>query len=244
MTGARLVRDRPTLLIYLLLAVFASYVYGLSAAVPLLRIDQRTSAAVASLHGTAMAVVTIAAGLALPALTRRYGRRATTWFGVAGMNAGMLLVMFSSALPLTLLGYGLAGGFGSVMLYAATAALNDHHGPAGTAAISEANAVAVIVGMAATFLISACAHTPLGWRAALLLTPVLTVLVVLAMGRVWTAPAVPPETSRGTGGEEGRATGAARCCSAAWRWSSASTCGAPRCCRRRPGSTRRRRRPG
>ena len=65
------------------------------------------------------------------------------------------------------------------------AALSEHHGPAGPAAISEANAVGVVVGMAATFLLSATAQTALGWRAALLLTPALTALLALTMGRVW-----------------------------------------------------------
>ncbi|MFF4197710.1 MFS transporter [Nonomuraea sp. NPDC001831] len=184
----RLVRDRPTWLIYFLLGTFATFVYGLSAALPLLRADQRTTATVAGLHGTAMAVGTIGAGLALPLLTRLLGRRSTCWFGLAGMNAGVLLVMATSALPLTLLGYGLAGGFGSVMLYAAMAELSDHQGAAGPAALSEANAVGVLVGMVATFVLSQVAQSALGWRAALLVTPAVSVLLALSLGRSWPAP--------------------------------------------------------
>ncbi|MCA2229836.1 MFS transporter [Nonomuraea aurantiaca] len=188
--STRLTRDRPTWLIYLILGTFATFIYGLSAALPLLRLQQRTSGTVAGLHGTAMAVGTILAGLSLPLLTRRYSRRVTTWIGLAGMNAGVLLVVLFSALPLTLLGYGVAGGFGSIALYSAMAALSEHHGAAGSAALSEANAVGVVVGVAATFLLSAIAQTALGWRAALLLTPALTALLVLTMGRVW-----PPATT-------------------------------------------------
>ncbi|MEV4178355.1 MFS transporter [Nonomuraea sp. NPDC049709] len=181
----RLIRDRPTWLVYLLLSTFATYLYGLSAALPLLRADQRTSATVAGLHGTSMALGTIAAGLLLPLLTRRFGRRATSWIGLAGMNAGLLAVLPTDALALTLLGYGVAGGFSSILLYTSMAALSDHHGPAGPAAISEANAVGVLVGMGMTFGLSVVAQTALGWRAALLLTPVASVLLALAMGRVW-----------------------------------------------------------
>ncbi|WP_219463213.1 MFS transporter [Nonomuraea rhizosphaerae] len=180
-----LVRDRPTWLIYLQLGTFATFVYGLSAAVPLLRIDQGTSGTVAGLHGTAMAAGTIAAGLCLTLLTRRYGRRATAWAGLAGMNAGVLMVAASSALPVTLLGYAVAGAFGSMALYTAMAALSEHHGPAGAAALSEANAVGVVIGAAATFLLSGVAQTALGWRAALLITPALTLVLAVAMGRVW-----------------------------------------------------------
>ncbi|GAA3625153.1 hypothetical protein GCM10022419_133420 [Nonomuraea rosea] len=182
----RLVRDRPTWLIYLQLGTFAIFLYGLSAALPLLRADQRTSATVAGLHGTAMALCTIAAGLALPLLTRRFGRRATSWIGIAGMNAGVLLVLPTDSLVLTLLGYGLSGGFGSVMLYTSMAALSDHQGAAGPAALSEANAVGVVVGMTVTFGLSVVAQTALGWRAALLITPIASALLAVTMGRTWT----------------------------------------------------------
>ncbi|MEV4181756.1 MFS transporter [Streptosporangium canum] len=184
-TPVRLIRDRATWLIYLQLGTFATYLYGLSAALPMLRVDQGVSQAVAGLHGTAMAIGGILTGLALPWLTRRIGRRAVTWLGLAGMNAGVLLVVAGTALPVTLLGYGVAGGMASITLYAGMAALNDHHGPAGAAAISEANAVGVTIGVAAPFVVSLAAQTALGWRAALLMTPVLTALLALTMGRVW-----------------------------------------------------------
>ncbi|SDL20373.1 Predicted arabinose efflux permease, MFS family [Nonomuraea maritima] len=183
----RLVRDRPTWLVYLLLATFASFVYALSAAVPLLRADQGTSATVAGLHGTAMALGTVAAGLALPALTRRLGRRVTTWTGMAGMNVGVLMVLSTDALAVTLLGYAVSGGFGAFMLYTAMAALSDHHGPQGAAALSEANAVGVLAGMGVTFVLSMVAQSALGWRAALVVTPVASVVLALTMGRVWPA---------------------------------------------------------
>ncbi|GAA3712275.1 MFS transporter [Nonomuraea antimicrobica] len=193
--SARLVRDRPTWLVYLQLGTFATFLYGLSAALPLLRADQRTSATVAGLHGTSMALGTIVAGLLLPLLTRRLGRRATCWIGLAGMNAGVLMILITDALPMTLLGYGVSGGFGSIMLYTCMATLSDHHGPAGPAAISEANAVGVVVGMAMTFGLSVVAQTALGWRVALLATPITSVLLALAMGRVW-----PDRRAAGAGG--------------------------------------------
>ncbi|MFC7718659.1 MFS transporter [Nonomuraea recticatena] len=181
---------------------------------PLLRVDLGVSAAVGALHGTAMAAATIVAGLALPFLTRAYGRRLVIWIGLAGMNAGVTLVMLSASLPFTLLGFALAGGFGSVMLYTAMAALSDHHGPAGPAAISEANAIAVVVGVASTFLLSLAAQSALGWRAALLFTPALTALLIVTVGRtrLGEGPAVP---ARVTGRPDWRfhvACGVLSCC--------------------------------
>ncbi|MEU8381303.1 MFS transporter [Streptosporangium sp. NPDC048865] len=199
----RMVRDRATWLIYLQLGVFATYLYGLSAALPLLRLDQGTSQAVAGLHGTAMAAGGIVTGLVLSWLTARIGRRAAGWTGVAGMGAGTLMVAAApTVLPVTLLGYLVAGGMSSITLYSGMAALDDHHGPAGPAAISEANAVCVFVGIGVPFVVSVAAQSAFGWRAALLVTPVLAVLLALTMGRVRI-----PEPGAGAGAaaaEEGR----------------------------------------
>lgn len=207
----RLTRDRATWLIYLQLGVFATYLYGLSAALPMLRADLGVSQTVAGLHGTAMAIGGILTGLALPRLTRRIGRRATTWTGLTGMSAGVLLVFSGDALPITLLGYGIAGGMGSVSLYTGMSVLSDHHGPAGPAAISEANAVGVSVGLGAPFVVSLAAQSALGWRAALLVTPALTVLLALVLGRVWIpergkaerGKTAPGETGHGRRGDTG-----------------------------------------
>ncbi|MEU4834464.1 MFS transporter [Streptosporangium sp. NPDC023615] len=201
-TPVRLVRDRPTWLVYLQLGVFATYLYGLSAALPLLRIDQQLSQAVAGLHGTSMAVGGILTGLVLPRLTARIGRRAVIWTGLAGMSLGTFLVAAApTVLPVTLLGYGIASGMASIAMYSGMAALDDRHGPAGPAAISEANAVCVIVGIGVPFVVSVAAQSALGWRVALLMPTVLTVLLALFMGRVRVpehpdaAPAQPPEAA-------------------------------------------------
>ncbi|GIH64435.1 MFS transporter [Microbispora siamensis] len=191
----KVTRDSPTWLIYLQLATFATYLYGMSAALPLLRAELGVSQAVGGLHGTGMALGGIAGGLALPTLTRRFGRRVVTWAGLAGMNAGVLLVLVGHALPFTLAGFTLAGACGSTALYVMMAVLSDHHGPAGAAVISEANAVAVIAGIAATYAFSVVAESPAGWRPALLVPVASTLLLALFMGRVWVPPApVPPRS--------------------------------------------------
>ncbi|GIH69878.1 MFS transporter [Sphaerimonospora thailandensis] len=178
-------RDLPTWLVYLQLATFATYLYGMSAALPTLRDELGVSQAVAGLHGTGMAVGGIVGGLFLPALVARFGRRAITWAGLTGMNAGVLIVMFGHALPYTLLGYTVAGGCGSMALYAVMAVLSDHHGAAGPAAISEANAFGVIAGIAVTYVFSLMAGSTTGWRPALGIPVAATVLLALIMGRVW-----------------------------------------------------------
>ncbi|MFC6086868.1 MFS transporter [Sphaerisporangium aureirubrum] len=180
----RLIRDRVTWLIYLQLVIFATYLYGMSAALPLLRIDQGVSQAVAGLHGTAMAVGGILTGLVIPWLVSRFGRGPATWIGVFTTACGALLVVLTSALPGTLLGYGLASGGGTVTLYVGMSVLSGHHGQAGPAAINEANAVGVTVGIGASYLISVLGQSTLGWRAGILITPIAAVLLLIVMGRV------------------------------------------------------------
>ena len=143
-----------------------------------------------------MALGGIAAGLALPALTRRFGRRRVAWAGLAAMNAGVLVVAFGHSLPFTLAGFTLAGSCGTLSLYVVMAVLSDHHGPAGAAAISEANAVGVTSGIATTYAFSVVAESAIGWRPALFVPVVATLLLALVMGRVWVPPMpAPPPAS-------------------------------------------------
>ena len=46
---------------------------------PLLRADQHTSLTIAGLHGTAMGIASICAGLLNPHLAHRFGRDNTAW---------------------------------------------------------------------------------------------------------------------------------------------------------------------
>ncbi|WP_203884634.1 MFS transporter [Planotetraspora kaengkrachanensis] len=186
----------------MVLATFATYLYGLSAALPTLRAELGVSQAVGGLHGTAMAVGGVVAGLTLPLLSVRFGRRVTVWAGLVVMNAGILIVILGDALPLTLTGFAVAGTAGSLTLYVVMAALSDHQGPAGPAAISEANAVAVIAGIAVSYLFSVLAGSAVGWRAALCVPVVATALLAVTMGRVWIPPRLttaPPAADRPAG---------------------------------------------
>lgn len=186
MRAVTFTRDRPTWLIYLQLCIFATYLYGLSAALPLLRAELGVTQTVAGLHGTGMAIGGIVSGIALPKLTSRFGRRTMAWVGLVGMNAGVFAVALSNALPNTLLGYTLAGGSGAITLYVTMATLSDHHGPAtGPAAISEANAVAVVAGIATSYMFSVAAGSAIGWRSAMYAPIIATTLLAVIMGRVW-----------------------------------------------------------
>lgn len=184
----RLVRDRLTWLVYGLMAVYGYFVYGFGPSVPLLRDDQDVSRAVSGLHGTALALGAVVAGLTSAGLVARFGRGPVLRLGLAGLAAGVVVYTATAALPLTLLGALIAGSAGSVVLNTHSAVLSDRHVLGGPASISEANALAAGVGLLAPLVIGVAAGSTLGWRAGMLVTVVLAALVLAASATI----AVPP----------------------------------------------------
>lgn len=181
---ATLVRDRVTWLIYSQLAVYGYFVYGFGPSVLLLRDEQQVSRTVSGLHGTALAGGAVLAGLVGARLVRRWGRAAVLRVGLAGLALGIVVVTAATALPLTLLGALLAGTFGALMLNTDSAVLSDHHGAAGPAAISEANALAAATGLLAPLIIGTAAATSLGWRPGFAVAAALAMALLLSSARV------------------------------------------------------------
>lgn len=176
----RLSRDLATWLIYLQLGLWGYFNYGFGPIVPLLRDEQGTSAAVAGLHSTAIAVGAVAGGALYPHLSRRFGRGPVLWACQAVIAAcvlGYVLLpaYFAVTIGLTIViataGIAAIGGIVS--------ALSERHGPAGPAAISEANAVACAAGLVAPLVIGAAMRAGLGWRAGLALLVALIALVAV-----------------------------------------------------------------
>jgi fucose permease len=192
----QLVRDRFTWLGYAQLAVFGYFVYGFGPVVPLLRDEQHTSRAVASLHSTAFAVGAVVGGALLPWLVRRFGRSRVVWAGLAGLAVAVVGLSFSHVLAATL-SWALVGSMlGGLVVNALNAALSEHHGPGGSAAISEANAIAAGVGVIAPLAIGATVTAGLGWRPGLAVVAgavVLLAAVVMVVRVPAPARPAPPE---------------------------------------------------
>lgn len=161
----RLVRDLPTWLIYLQLALWGYFNYGFGPVVPLLRDEQGTSAAMAGLHSTAIAAGAVAGGALYPVLSRRYGRGPVLWACQAVIAAGVLGFVFLPAhFPVTIALTALIAVAGIAAIGGIVSALSEHHGAAGPAAISEANAAACAAGLIAPLVIGATMRAGLGWR--------------------------------------------------------------------------------
>jgi predicted MFS family arabinose efflux permease len=176
-SGPEFLRTRLTWLTYAQLAVFGYFLYGFGPSVPLQRDDLHLSSAVGGLHGTALATGSTLAGLTFALLSRRVGRTGTLRVGLLGLAAGTLLYCLVPALPVTLAGALVCGLFGSYVVTGSVAVLSVAHGPAGPAAISEANAGAAGAGLVAPLLLGVGAAAGIGWQPGLLVAAVAAVCV-------------------------------------------------------------------
>ncbi|GAB4046678.1 MFS transporter [Catellatospora paridis] len=176
----RLSRDLATWLIYLQLGLWGYFNYGFGPIVPLLRDEQGTSAAVAGLHSTAIAVGAVAGGALYPHLSRRFGRGPVLWACQAVIAAGVLgFVLLPAYFAVTIGLTMVIATAGIAAIGGIVSALSERHGPAGPAAISEANAVACAAGLVAPLLIGGAMRAGLGWRAGLALLVALIALVAV-----------------------------------------------------------------
>lgn len=179
-----LVRDRFTWMVYLQLATYGFFLYSFTPAVTLLRDDEHTSRAISGLHGTGLAVGAVAAGLVSAKLIARFGRGRVLWGALAVVCLGVVIFVSCSVVPITIAGAIVAGFGGTILVNATSAALTSHHkGPAGGAAVTEANGTGSAIGLFAPLLLGGSIALGAGWRPGTLITVVMAAAVAIAFGR-------------------------------------------------------------
>lgn len=183
----RLHRDPITWLIYLQLGIWGYFLYGFAPVVPLLRDEQGVGSGVASLHSVALAGGALVGGAAFPALSRRLGRGSSMWLGLVGFAAGVVALCLLRPVVATVASTLLIATFGTVLISGVVAALGERHGPAGPAAIAEANAIASGMGAVAPLVVGATVAAGLTWRPAIAVVVGFTVLIALA-ARIFRVP--------------------------------------------------------
>jgi predicted MFS family arabinose efflux permease len=171
-------RDRLTLAMYGHLAVYGFFLYCFGPAQPLLRDEQETSRTVAGLHGTALALGSITAGLLNTRIAHRFGAERASWIGMTIAAAGMVDLIAFHSLTFTLLGALITGIGGSIAINSSTSVFHEHL-PTQQAekALTEANAGASLFGAAGTTLVGLLAASRFGWRSAFLVALIGMVLV-------------------------------------------------------------------
>ncbi|MCX4474391.1 MFS transporter [Micromonospora sp. NBC_01655] len=189
----RLTHDRTTWLAYAQLALWGFFLYGFGPVVPLLRDEQGTTAAVAGLHSTAIAVGALLGGALFAPVARRIGRGRAAWLGLAGVAVGVAGFGTLRPLPATLAAVVVIATFGMMVISGVNVVLTAHHGPAAPAALTEANAACAGMGILAPLVIGATVDAGLGWRPVLAVEVGLIALLALAaLAFRVRLPATPP----------------------------------------------------
>ncbi|MEU3453875.1 MFS transporter [Micromonospora sp. NPDC006766] len=176
----RLIHDKTTWFTYAQLGLWGFFLYGFGPVVPLLRDEQGTSAAVAGLHSTGIAVGALLGGALFAPVARRLGRGPTIWLGLAGVAAGVAALGLLRPLPATLAAVAVIATFGMLVVSGVNVVLTTHHGPAAPAALTEANAACAGMGILAPLVIGAAVNSGHGWRPVMAVEVGLIALVAVA----------------------------------------------------------------
>lgn len=167
-TAIPFVRDRVTLLMYLLLAVFAYLQAAPGLVVVHLRSELDLSYTVGGLHVAAFAAGSTVAGAVAARLEAALGRGVLLWSAAAVMAVGAVGLTVGPFAVATI-GAALVMGAGAgLLLVTVQAVLADHHGAGRTVALAEANVAASLGYLGLVGTLSLSAALGLGWRTAVL----------------------------------------------------------------------------
>jgi MFS family permease len=190
-------RDRLTWVAYVLLAFFGYLQAAPGLVVVHLRAELGLNYSIGGLHVAAFAGGSMVAGVVATRLEQVVGRRTLLWFAVAVMGAGAIGLTAGGVAAVTV-GSVLVMGFGGgLLLVTAQAALADHHGERRTVALAESSLAASIAYLALIGMLSLAAVVHLGWRAALLVSLAVPVLVWARNRRLEIAAPPPSRTAQG-----------------------------------------------
>ena len=153
-------RDRYFWNISLQTAIVATFLGGFGPAQSLLQKNQGTSLTVAGLHGTAMGLASIVAGVINTRIAHRFGREAAAWIGIIIFGIGALSIASFHSVFVTIPGVLVAASGVSLTINSMVTSLTHHYGTSGAKiAISQANAISALGMITGTTVISLAALT-------------------------------------------------------------------------------------
>jgi MFS family permease len=160
-------RDRFTWLAYLLVAFFAYLQASWGPLMPFLRDEMHLSYTIAGLHFSAFALGMVLAGLSSRRVNVWWGSCFAIWGGAAGMALGVVLLIFSHTVMLTIFSALLMGLLGSVLKNTVQANVAELHGQHRTVALTEMSAVGSASAGLVPLVIGGFTYFGGGWRPAL-----------------------------------------------------------------------------
>ena len=185
-TRHAVLRDRSTWITYVQVGLFGYFLYSFGPSIALLRDESGTSRAIASLHGTAMAIGSVLVGLVAPYVVRSIGRGRMMRTGSVLVAIGLALyVAGGGVLALTLLGILVASVGGTLALVGANAFMPDHQdrGPATPQAMSEMHAFGAVMGLLGPLAVGLAVGLAWGWRPAVVAGGVAFLVLEVVRGR-------------------------------------------------------------
>lgn len=199
MTSSIYSRDRIFWLLALQTGVFGIFMGGFGPALPLLRADQGTSAAIAGLHGTALGVASIIAGYLNAPVVHKFGRYKSIWLGLIVFNIGAMSFIilpkpWQTITAILLAGIGLSTAVNNSFTY-----LSSHYKQNSARALSQANGVNSFFVLLGNFVVGMIAGTQFSWRLGLILCLPFAIILYLLLGRQHNPEHVPDESGRQRG---------------------------------------------
>ncbi|GDX16103.1 hypothetical protein LBMAG04_06130 [Actinomycetes bacterium] len=170
-------RDRTFWTIALQVTILNFYLGGFGPAQPLLRADQGTSLTIAGLHGTAMGVAAIFAGLSNSRWVHYFGREKTSWIGMWLFCIGVLMFVSFKSVGFTLSATFLGGMGTSMVINNMVTRLSHHFKQATPLALPQSNGINSVGFVFGTIAVGTLAGTTISWRFGLLLTIPATIIL-------------------------------------------------------------------
>jgi len=185
--------DRRTVGLYTAFVAWGWLLYSFNPSVPLLSAEQHVSGALAGLHGTAMAVGSLAAGRVAPRAVARLGRPRALTAAALLLAVGVLLLLLGRGIGWTLTAVLVLSTGGVSAVSSSTVGLARHHPHAASAVLSQANGVGSGIGLLGPLAVGGAVALGWGWRPAVAVTVLLALVVVVATRRA--ADAIVPAQS-------------------------------------------------
>jgi predicted MFS family arabinose efflux permease len=170
-------RDKTFWIITLQVTILNYYLGGFGPAQPLLRADQGTSLTIAGLHGTAMGVAAICAGLSNSRWVHYFGREKTSWIGMWLFCTGVLMFVTFKSVGFTLTATFLGGMGTSMVINNMVTRLSHHFKQATPLALPQSNGINSVGFVFGTIAVGTLAGTAISWRFGLLLTIPATIIL-------------------------------------------------------------------
>lgn len=183
-------RNRDAWVAFSYLSIWSYLLYGVGNATPYLRNDLRLTGFEAGLHGSAVAIGTLVAGVSAAAVARRMGTSRLLDASVAILVVAVSLIAVAPALPVSIGGAFLLGLGGGSLGTQVNVRLGREGGSESRRLMGQANAWAMVTAAAAPLGIGLAASELHDWRVGLLAAIVGLVAVTVVRPRAKGAPSL------------------------------------------------------